>query len=80
MKITVRLFAAYRERAGTSRTDVELPPGAVVGDLARAVRDRFPGLPDAERVVVAVNNEYQDHAFALSDGDEAALIPPVSGG
>lgn len=80
MKITVRLFAAYRESAGTSRTDVELPEGAVVGDLARAVRDRFPGLPDAERVVVAVNNEYQDHAFALSDGDEAALIPPVSGG
>ncbi len=80
MKITVRLFAAYRESAGTPRTDVELPEGAVVGDLARAVRGKFPGLPDAERIVVAVNNEYQDHAFALSDGDEAALIPPVSGG
>ena len=80
MKISIRLFASYREAAGTSRTDVDLPDGATVGDLARVVVGRFPGLPDAERVVVAVNGEYQDHAFPLADGDEAALIPPVSGG
>ena len=80
MKIAIRLFAAYRETAGTSRTDVDLPDSSTVGDLARVVVGRFPGLPDAERIVVAVNGEYQDHAFALSDGDEAALIPPVSGG
>ena len=44
------------------------------------MRAKFPGLPEAERIVVAVNNEYQEHDFVLSDGDEAALIPPVSGG
>ena len=80
MKITIRLFAAYREAAGSSRACVELPDGAAVGDLARLAKERFPALPDAERIVIAVNGEYQDHAFPLSDGDEAALIPPVSGG
>ena len=44
------------------------------------MRAKFPGLPDPERIVVAVNNEYQDHDYVLGDGDEAALIPPVSGG
>ncbi len=34
--------------------------------------------PDA--LVVAINQEYQDHSFPLNNGDEAALIPPVSGG
>lgn len=80
MKITLRLFAAYREAAGVGRTVIDAPAGATVGDLARLAVERFPALPDAERIVIAVNGEYQDHAFPLSDGDEAALIPPVSGG
>ena len=80
MKIAVKLFAAYRESAGLRDAVLELPEGAVVGDLARLAVKRFAGLPDAERIVIAVNGEYQDHAFALADGDEAALIPPVSGG
>ena len=80
MKIAVKLFAAYRESAGLRDAVLDLPEGATVGDLARLASDRFAGLPDAGRIVIAVNGEYQDHAFALADGDEAALIPPVSGG
>ena len=80
MKITVRLFAGYRESAGVGHAVLDAPDGATVGDLARIAVERFPGLPDAERIVIAVNGEYQDHAFPLADGDEAALIPPVSGG
>ena len=80
MKVQVLLFASYREKAGVGRLALDLREGATVGDLAEAVRARFPGLPEAGRIVVAVNNEYQEHDFALSDGDEAALIPPVSGG
>ncbi len=37
-------------------------------------------VPDPDGVVGAINQEYQDHTFPLNDGDEAALIPPVSGG
>ena len=80
MKIAVKLFAAYRESAGVSAAVLDVPDGATVGDLARLAAARFDGLPDAERIVIAVNDEFRDHAFALADGDEAALIPPVSGG
>ena len=51
--------------------------GALVGEIAR----RHPALTDEpDGLVVAVNDEYQDQLFVLSDGDEVALIPPVSGG
>ena len=74
------LFATYREKAGAGRLTVDLEPGDTVGALTRSVTSMVPALPPAERLVVAVNNEYRDHDFILSDGDEAALIPPVSGG
>ena len=80
VEIEVLLFASYREKAGAGRLALELDDGATVGELAEAICARFPGLPEPERIVVAVNNEYQEHDFVLSDGDEAALIPPVSGG
>ena len=80
MRVTVKLFASYREKAGTSWFEVDLDQGAMVADLVAEVAERFTQLPAAERLVVAVNNEYQEHDFTLSDGDEAALIPPVSGG
>ena len=80
MKVKVLLFASYREKTGVGRLTLELDQDATVGDLAGAARAKFPGLPEPSRIVVAVNNEYQEHDFVLSDGDEAALIPPVSGG
>lgn len=80
MKVQVLLLASYREKAGVGRLRLDLDDGATVGDLSCAMCARFPGLPEAERIVVAVNNEYQEHDFVLSDGDEVALIPPVSGG
>ncbi len=80
MKVEALLFASYREKAGVGRLTLELRDGATVGDLADAMRAKFPELPDPERIVVAVNNEYQDHDYVLGDGDEVALIPPVSGG
>ena len=80
MKVRVLLFASYREKTGVGRLTLDLNDGATVGDMACAMRSKFPGLPESERIVVAVNNEYQEHDFVLSDGDEVALIPPVSGG
>ena len=49
--------------------------------LAVEVLRLHPGLVgDPDKLVVAVNDEYREHGYALTDGDEAALIPPVSGG
>jgi molybdopterin synthase catalytic subunit len=76
MRVTVRLFAALRERAGWSRREVELADGARIGDVWPAL-----GL-DAEPpgVAYARNREYVDREERLAEGDEIALIPPVSGG
>ena len=74
MGVTVRLFAGLRERAGWSRREL---------DGVERVADVWPALElgaEPEGLVYAVNREYADRERALADGDEVALIPPVSGG
>ncbi|HEX4744435.1 MAG TPA: molybdopterin converting factor subunit 1 [Candidatus Limnocylindria bacterium] len=80
MRIDVRLFASYREAAGVGRFDLELPAGATVRDAVAQIVDRHPIVASGTRVVMARNREYVDADAALADGDELALIPPVSGG
>jgi MoaE-MoaD fusion protein len=76
MRVTVRLFAGLRELAGTSSRELELEDGATTGDVwgALALGERPGGL------AVAVNRRYVGETEPLADGDEVALIPPVSGG
>ena len=81
MLVDVSFFALYRERAGCSLCQVEVPNSATVADLTAAVRRRFPRLaPPGVNIVVAVNTEYADPDQRLAPGDEICLIPPVSGG
>ena len=71
--VTVRLFAGLRERAGWSRRDVD---AATVADVWPAL-----GLGDEpDGLLYAVNKAYAPRERTLADGDEVALIPPVSGG
>jgi molybdopterin synthase catalytic subunit/molybdopterin converting factor small subunit len=73
MAVTVKLFAGLRERAGFAESTVD---AATVADVWPAL-----GLGDEpEGVLYAVNNRYADRDTALAEGDEVALIPPVSGG
>jgi molybdopterin converting factor subunit 1 len=76
MQVTIRLFAALRERAGAGQVALELPDGARVADALAALRELTAGVP----VVLAVNREYAAEDRELAAGDEVALIPPVSGG
>ena len=81
MDVTVLLFAAHRDLAGTDRTMVSLPDRATVGALISTLRRRGGGwaaLP--ERAAVAVNRRYANSGTVLAEGDEVALIPPVAGG
>jgi molybdopterin synthase catalytic subunit/molybdopterin converting factor small subunit len=74
VQITVRLFAGLRERAGVAR--LELDDVTVVDDVwSRLELGDEPG-----GLLYAVNREYVERGHALRDGDEVALIPPVSGG
>lgn len=77
--VRVRLFAAFREAAGTDRLEVPVEAGARVRDLLATLKERFPTVP-LERGLVAVNRDYVGQDLALRDGDEVAFIPPVSGG
>ncbi len=71
----------YKEKAGTGALDLALDGGATVGQAASQVLKLHPAIiRDASRLMVAVNDEYQDHDYVLHDNDEIALIPPVSGG
>ena len=73
MKVTVRLFAGLRERAGWSEREVD---AETLGDVwpALDLGEEPPGL------LYAVNKEYAERDLPLAEGDEVALIPPVSGG
>jgi len=74
-------FALYRERVGERALDFELPDGATVEGLVNMVTRQYPNLcANPPSIVVAVNQEYVTHDHPLRDGDEAAFIPPVSGG
>jgi len=72
----VKLFAMLRERAGASELTLDLPEGASVGDALASLSELTGGMP----VVMAVNREYADADVRLSQSDELALVPPVSGG
>lgn len=80
MRINVRLFASYRESAGVGRFELELPDGASVKDAVAAIVERHPLVATSRQAVIARNRQYVDGGAPLADGDEVALIPPVSGG
>ena len=77
----VRLFAMQREIAGTRDVELDLPAEASIEDAWAALVDRFPRLaPGRAAVRFARNGAYTAAETALADGDEVAMIPPVSGG
>ena len=81
MNVRIRLFASMAEAAGTREVAVELRPPAVASDAFDAVAARHPKLaPFRDRALYAVNAAYAEPLTPLVDGDEVALIPPVSGG
>ncbi len=70
-----------RERAGMGAMVLDVPEGATVDQaMAEVVRTAQGGQALPSRVMKAVNGEYADGDAVLREGDELALIPPVSGG
>lgn len=77
MQITVRLFAGLRERFGIDERIVSVPENISVAEVWRLVLPEEP-LPD--NVLAALNMEYVDDGSVVSEGDEVAFFPPVTGG
>ncbi len=81
MKITVKLFARMRELAGTNTLSCDVLDGTNIADLINTLQTDYPQLADVvPRTITSVNREFADLDTLLSEGDEVAFFPPVSGG
>ncbi|MGH7930304.1 MAG: MoaD/ThiS family protein [Candidatus Binatia bacterium] len=77
MPITIKYFASLRETLGRGEDTLDAAVAATVGEVwARATEDRSP----PPNLLAAVNQEYTDFEQPVSDGDEVAFFPPVTGG
>jgi molybdopterin converting factor subunit 1 len=81
MRVTVRLFAAHREAAGTSTYVADLPDGATVSDAYAHVCASFPKIAHrAGSTAFALNRTHVSGDAPLNESDEVAILPPVAGG
>ncbi len=81
MQVRVRYLGMLKELAGCDGEPVEIADGAHVGELYAALQQRIPQLQQfRSAIALAVNYEYSGSETRLREGDEVALIPPVSGG
>ena len=79
MRITVKLFATYREIIGTSVLELDIPQGSNTRSLLTILKQKNKKL-STDYAIVAVNSEYVSENAVIKDGDEVAIIQPVSGG
>lgn len=80
MKIKIKLFGWGRELSGKSDLTWEIPESVKLQTLIAQLEDEYPKLKELDRFLVAVNMEYAEMNMILKEGDEVAIIPPVSGG
>lgn len=81
MKIRVKFFSIYREITGQRQTEMEFPDNATLLDFISSLCSQYPRLaPHTTTMLVAVNREYVHRRVSLKEGDEVAVMPPVSGG
>ena len=81
MLVRVLFFGGLREALGAKEASEELPDGATVADLCAQLEANVPAFEGAgSRLRVAVNREFAGDSTVLREGDEIALLPPVSGG
>jgi molybdopterin converting factor small subunit len=80
VKVTVLLFARYRELAGASAVEVEVPEGATLAGVWAAVVERAPRLRDQGVPLLARDRAYARPQDPVTGREEIAAFPPVGGG
>ena len=81
MRVRVTFHSWFREEMGHEELEMELPEGSTLEDLLGRLREEHPRWTRLEgSALTAVNLEYRKLDHRLSEGDEAALFPPVQGG
>lgn len=81
MRVSVQLFARLRELAGGAALECDVPPGATIADVWRAIAAAHPALaPFGASVSCARNEDFARMHTPVREGDAIAFLPPVSGG
>lgn len=81
MRVTVLLFATLRDLIGVRQLQLDMADNQTVADLRAELGDRYPqAVPNLQAALAAINEEYAFDDSSLSEGDEVAFFPPVSGG
>lgn len=80
MKCKIKAFGISKDIIGNKLLELELPEGSTVMDLKRELIEKYKAFADLKSLYIALNNDYADEKMVLKEGDEIALIPPVSGG
>jgi len=79
MRYTLKTFGITRDILGGKEVAFEMN-GVKVAELKSELMNRFPEMKTLNSLFIAVNNTYADDDLSISESDEIALIPPVSGG
>jgi molybdopterin synthase sulfur carrier subunit len=80
MKCTIKAFGITREIIGSRVLELEVPDGQTVAELKAELMKQYPAFSGLRSMYIAVNQRYGEDESVLREGDEIALIPPVSGG
>lgn len=81
MTVKVLFFGLLKDIVGRSEDAIELPADATMGTLFERYASQYPRLREmADSIALARNHEFAQLDVVLTDGDEVALMPPVSGG
>ena len=80
MKLKILAFGIAREIVNGHTFEIETPQLIDTGSLKKAIEEKYPELKKLRSFMIAVNDEYADATQSIMEGDEIAIIPPVSGG
>jgi molybdopterin converting factor subunit 1 len=80
MKINILTFGITREILNSSELSWDLDKGSTIDQFRLLLQEKYPGLIALNSLFIAVNEEYAEGNYVIQDGDNIALIPPVSGG
>ncbi len=80
MKIQIVAFGIAKDILNGSSSEMEVDNGGNIADLKDMLLSRYPAFRELRSLRFAVNEEYREDDFRLSEKDEVVIIPPVSGG
>jgi molybdopterin synthase sulfur carrier subunit len=80
LKIKLKYFASFRDMTGKTEEFMDVDEGLTVKGLRDLVKRNYPKIGEREQILVAVNGVFTSLETLITEGDEVAFFPPVSGG